>query len=319
MSIPVRFLILILGFVLLVKGADWFVEGASKIAKRLGVSQLIIGLTIVAMGTSLPEAAISITAALKGSMGIAVGNVLGSNNLNVLLILGLTATIMPIVVDRSVTSVEIPLLLGVSILLPLLGLTDQVLGRLDGTILFVIFVLYMAYLLCQARGNKQQADRPTEQPETAEKPMNILLTAAMIVVGAACIVLGSNLSVDSATAIAKHFGMSDRLIGLTIVAIGTSLPELVTSVTAALKGRTEIAIGNVVGSNLFNVLFVLSISAMITPLPYSMDFLGDSIVFTATSVLLMLLVVFDKKLQRSNGAVMLAAFAGYYVWLFLKA
>lgn len=311
MRIVTQFLLLIVGFVMLIKGADWFVEGSSAVARRFGIPQLIVGLTIVALGTSLPEAAISISAALKGSAGIAVGNVLGSNILNVLLILGVSAMILPISVQRSVTRREIPFLLMVSLLLPLLGLIDGELGRIDALILLLIFGGYLFWLFKSAK----KAPAESESRQSAAMPMG--KAALIILTGALLVVLGSNITVDAAVEIARFFGMNDRLIGLTIIALGTSLPELVTSCIAAKKGNSDIALGNVVGSNLFNILFVLGSSALITPIAYPRTFLSDSIICVATCVLLLSLLIRDAKLQRSNGAIMLLGFIAYNVWLFL--
>lgn len=308
-------LLLIVGFALLIKGADWFVDGASIIATKLRIPQLIIGMTVVAMGTSLPEAAISISAAIKQNAGIALGNVLGSNSLNVLLILGLTAVIAPITVQSSTAKVDIPFLLIVSVAVVLLGLLDHMLSRIDGIILLVLFVIYLAYLFYMARKHPAEDTKPAASSQKQQKKfwLSIVLTA----VGIAMIVFGSNLAVDAATYIAQALGISDRVIGLTIVALGTSLPELVTSVTAAIKKNTDIAIGNVVGSNLFNILFVLAASAVISPIAYPPAFLVDSLVCIASSGILLLLLAFDHKLQRSNGIIMLICFAAYYVYLFL--
>ncbi len=311
MAVVVQIILLVIGFVLLVKGADWFVEGASRVAEKFGIPQLVIGLTIVAMGTSLPEAAVSVSAALKGSAEITIGNILGSNIMNVLLILGLTAVITPIAVQKSTIKYEIPFVVVVSAVLMGIGYTDGVVGRLDGVILWVLFIIYLLYLLKMA---KSGADVIEEIPGDG-KPMPVWKMLLMIVVGAAMIVLGSNLAVDAASELARIFGMSERLIGLTIVAFGTSLPELVTSVTAAIKGKADIAVGNIVGSNIFNILFVVGTSALITPVAYSSTFLVDSIATIAVGIILWLLVFQKQKLGRLGGAVMLVCYAGYFVYL----
>lgn len=230
MQIVWELLLLVAGFVLLMKGADWFVEGASGIADRFGVPQLVIGLTIVAMGTSLPEAAVSISAALNESAGITIGNVLGSNILNVLVILGLTAVICVIPVQKSTVKYEIPFTIGITVLLAVIGLTDHTVGRLDGLLLWALMIAYLLYLLKMAKNGQALQG---EQKEEKKRALWMLLL--MVVLGAVMIVFGSDLTVDSATVLAQILGMDDRLIGLTIVAFGTSLPELVTSVTAALK------------------------------------------------------------------------------------
>lgn len=311
MTVVVQIVLLVIGFVFLVKGADWFVEGASRVAEKFGIPQLVIGLTIVAMGTSLPEAAVSVSAALKGSADITIGNILGSNIMNVLIILGLTAVITPIAVQKSTIRYEIPFVVVVSAVLMGIGYTDGVVGRLDGVILWVLFIIYLLYLLKMA---KSGADVIEEIPGEG-KEMPIWKMIGMIIVGAAMIVLGSDLAVDAATALARIFGMSERVIGLTIVALGTSLPELVTSVTAAMKGKADIAVGNIVGSNIFNILFVVGTSALITPVVYASTFLVDSIAAIGVAVLLWLLVFRKQRLGRLGGAVMLVCYAGYFVYL----
>lgn len=311
MDVVLQLALLVLGFVFLVKGADWFVEGASKLAEKFGIPQLVIGLTIVAMGTSLPEAAVSVSAALKGSAEITIGNIVGSNILNVLLILGITSVIRPIAVQKSTVKYEIPFVIVISGLLMGIGYTDQVVGRIDGVILWALMICYLIYLLKMA---KSGADVIEEIPgEGVEMPVWKMLL--MIVVGAVLIVLGSDLAVDAATELARIFGMSERLIGLTIVAFGTSLPELVTSATAAIKGKADIAVGNIVGSNIFNILFVVGTSALITPVAYASSFFIDSIVCIAAAVLLWILVVKNKKLGRAGGAIMLIGYAGYFAYL----
>ena len=313
MEVVIQLVLLAIGFVLLVKGADWFVEGASKVAEKFGIPQLVIGLTIVAIGTSLPEAAVSVSAALKGSAEITIGNVVGSNIMNVLLILGVTSIITPIVVQRSTVRYELPFVIVISALLMGIGYTDNVVGRFDGVILWGLLLCYMIYLLLMAK----QGQDSSEENEGGDKPMPVWKMILLIIVGAVMIVLGSDVAVDAATELARIFGMSERLIGLTIVAFGTSLPELVTSATAALKGKADIAVGNIVGSNIFNILFVVGTSALITPVTYAANFFVDSIVCIATVVLLWVLVVKNKRLGRLGGACMLACYAAYFAYLII--
>lgn len=310
MQIAVQLLLLVVGFALLMKGADWFVEGASEIADKLGVSQLVIGLTIVAMGTSLPEAAVSIASALKGSADLTIGNVVGSNVMNVLLILGLTSVIKAIPVQKSTVKYEIPFVIAVTVILAALGLTDNQVGRLDGGILWALLIVYLIYLLKMAKSGQSSEEVPAEK-----KKDRVWLMIVMVVVGAAMIVFGSDLTVDAATKLAEMFGMDKRLIGLTIVAFGTSLPELVTSVTAALKGKPDIAMGNIVGSNIYNILFVVGTTALIIPVNYIADFLVDSIAAIAAAVLLFGCVVRKRKLNRLGGSLMLVGYAAYFVYL----
>lgn len=311
MEVVIQLALLALGFVLLVKGADWFVEGASKVAEKFGIPQLVIGLTIVAIGTSLPEAAVSVSAALKGSAEITIGNIVGSNIMNVLLILGITSVIKPIAVQKSTVRYELPFVIAVSALLMGLGYIDHVVGHTDGIILWGLLICYLVYLLMMAK----KGENAQEETPEGNKPMPVWKMIVLIIVGAVMIVIGSDVAVDAATALARIFGMSERLIGLTIVAFGTSLPELVTSATAALKGKADIAVGNIVGSNIFNILFVVGTSAVITPVAYAANFFVDSIVCIATVVLLWVLVVKNKRLGRMGGVCMLACYAAYFVYL----
>lgn len=317
MEILIQTALLILGFAMLVKGADWFVEGAAKLADKFGIPQLVIGLTIVAMGTSAPEAAVSISAALKNtaennSAAIAIGNILGSNILNILLILGITAVLTTVPVQVSTIRYEIPFMILITILLFGVGYFDGTVGRTDGVILWAGMILYLLYLLRMAK--KGQASVEEVESDGSDKVWKMLL---LLVIGGVCIVWGSDITVDAATALARIFGMSERLIGLTIIAFGTSLPELITSVTAALKKKADIAVGNIVGSNIFNILFVIGTTALITDVPYQPDFLVDSIVCIAVAVLLLLCVIRNKKLQRPAGIVMLCGLAGYMVYLIM--
>lgn len=307
--------LLIIGFVMLIKGADWFVDGAAGIADKLHIPQLIIGLTIVAMGTSAPEAAISISASVQGSADIAVGNILGSNILNILIILGITSVITPLAVQKSTVKYEIPFVIIISVIFGLIGLFDNSIGFIDGILLWVLFIAYIAYLFIMTKKGKIQADESDDE-DNGKKPKKVWQLILFGIIGVALVVFGSNITVNAATEIATMFGMSERFIGLTIVALGTSLPELVTSITAALKKNADIAIGNIVGSNIFNILFVIGTSAMITPVAYQNQFLVDSIFCVATAILLLLLVLNkDKKLKRWGGIIMLICYAGYFVYL----
>ena len=307
-NLLIQFAILVAGFVLLVKGADWFVDGAAGIAEKFGIPHLVVGLTIVAMGTSAPEAAVSITSAVKGSADLAVGNVLGSNIMNVALILGLSALLAPVAVQKSTIRIELPFMILISGIFLLLG-WDEVITLVDGIILCVLFIVYLAYLFVMAKKNAID-DEPEE-----DKPVWKLLL--LIVVGAAGIVGGAELAVKSASEIATIFGVSERIIGLTIVALGTSLPELVTSVTAARKGETDLAIGNIVGSNIFNVLFVIGLTALITNVPFAAAFRFDSIVGIGVAALLWVCCIKDRTLKRWGGALLLLAEGGYIASTFL--
>ena len=308
MEIVWQLLLLAVGFLMLVKGADWFVDGAAGIAEKFGIPHLVVGLTIVAMGTSAPEAAVSITAALKGNAGITIGNIVGSNILNVLVILGIASVIVPIKVAKSTVKIEIPYMLAVTFLLLALGCTGNKIVRWEGVVLWAAFILYLLYLFWMAKKDKADVDE-----ETADQPVWKLLL--MIVVGIVLIMLGSDFAVDAATELARIFGMSERFIGLTIVALGTSLPELVTSVAAACKGKADIAIGNIVGSNVFNILFVVGTTALITPVVCESKFIIDMVISAAAGILLWLCVVKDHKLSRAGGIVMLVSYAAYFVYL----
>ena len=303
MEIALQFVLLALGFVMLGKGADWFVEGAAGIAMRFGIPQLVIGLTIVAMGTSAPEAAVSIAAAVKGNADITIGNIVGSNILNILVILGLAASIVPIAVARSTVRIEIPFMIAVTALLFYQG-RDGSISLADGGVLMVAFAVYMMYLYTMAM--KSNVDSDLEEPGL---PLGRCLLGA--VGGLALIIAGSNVTVGAATSIATYAGLSERFIGLTIVALGTSLPELFTSVAAARRGNADIAIGNIVGSNIFNILFVVGLSSLIIDIPFASAFNFDTYVALGEAVLLLLCVLRTQQLQRWAGALMLVCYAAY--------
>ena len=300
-------LILLVGFLCLVKGADWFVDGAANIAKKLGIPQLIIGLTIVAMGTSMPEAAVSITAATQQNAGITIGNVVGSNILNILIILGITAMITNVAIQKSTLRYEIPFMLFITVVLIICGITGAEITFWEGVLFWALFIVYLVYLFIMARNDKSE--------EEDSKDVPIWKCILMIVLGGILVVKGSDFAVDGATAIARYFGMSERFIGLTIVAFGTSLPELVTSVTAARKGNVDIAIGNIVGSNIFNILFVIGTTALICSVPFESKFYVDSLVALAAGVILWHGTFKNKELRRPCGIVMLLAYAAYFVYL----
>ena len=319
--------ILIVGFALLVKGADLFVDGASGIAKKFGISELIIGLTIVAMGTSAPEAAVSIAAAAKGSAGISIGNVIGSNIMNIFIILGVVAAITPLKIERSTVRYEMPFTIIVTVLFVMMG-KDGLLTRMDGAILWAGLLLYLAYLLRQAKQKPAEAPAQAESlaesattvpdavetsatPATAAESPSIWKLIALTIVGLAVILVSSDYAVDAAVALAKIFNISDRVIGLTIVALGTSLPELVTSVTAALRGNADLAVGNVVGSCIFNLLFVLGTSALILPIPCAPNFLSDAYVAVGATVLLLLFGFTQMKIVRWEGVLLVACYVAY--------
>lgn len=310
-AIALNLVFIVAGFVMLIKGADIFVENASKIAMKFNIPQMVIGLTIVAFGTSLPEAAVSIKAALSGNAGITVGNVIGSNIMNVLLILGVASCVAALIIKKNTLRIEIPFVIIISVLLLGLGMMGEELSRLDGVIFVVLLASFMVYLVYSAKNGEADEDEATVLTEK-DTMIKLLL---FVVLGAASIVLGSNVTVDAASFVAAEFGMTPRLIGLTIVAFGTSLPELVTSATAAKRGKTDIAIGNIVGSNIFNILFVVGISAIITPIAFETAFIKDAIVAIGAVVLLFLCVLPKKKLTRAGGVIMLACYAAYFAYI----
>ena len=305
----VDLLLLAVGFALLVKGADWFVEGASGIAAKFGIPQLVIGLTIVAMGTSAPEAAVSITAALKGNNDITVGNVVGSNILNIFIILGIASVITAIAIAKTTIRYEIPIMLGVTLLLLFTGMTGEIITPLEGIIMLVCFVGYLGYMFVMMQRGEMQAD----ETECINAPVWKMIL--MGVIGLALIIWGSDISVDAATSIAKAIGVSDKFIGLTIVALGTSLPELFTSVIAAYKGKADIAIGNIVGSNIFNILFVVGLSAIITPVSFAMSFTVDCMVAILAGIVLWACTFRKRKLTRVGGIFMLICYLAYFLYL----
>ncbi len=308
MEILIQVLLLVVGFVMLIKGADWFVDGASGIAEKFGVPQLVVGLTIVAMGTSAPEAAVSISAALKGNAAITIGNVVGSNILNIFIILGITSVIVAVAVAKSTIKYEIPYMILITCLLAVLGMTGNAIVLWEGIVLWIAFILYLVYLFRMAMRNKEEVSNEEES-----KPIWMLML--LTVIGVVLIIVGSNVSVDAATKIAKVLGVSERFIGLTIVALGTSLPELCTSVVAARKGKADIAIGNIVGSNIFNILFVVGTTALITPVLFESKFIIDTAIAAGAGVMLLVCVLKSKKLTRPAGIAMLVAYAAYFVYL----
>ena len=302
--------VLLVGFLLLVKGADWFVEGAAGIARKLGISQLVIGLTIVAMGTSMPEAAVSITAALNRNAGITIGNIVGSNILNILIILGITAVITNVAIQKSTLFYEIPFMIGITVLLMIFGITDSKVTLIEGVIFWILFIMFLGYLFVMSK-------KGIDQEEEEVKDIPAWKCILFMLIGGIMVVKGSDFAVSGASEMARFFGMSERFIGLTIVAFGTSLPELVTSVTAAKKGNAGIAIGNIVGSNIFNILFVIGATALICAVPFESKFIIDSVIAVMSGIILWLGTIRNKELRKPCGIVMLLGYAAYFVYLCL--
>ncbi|KMJ57998.1 sodium:proton exchanger [Bacillus sp. LL01] len=314
------YLLLIVGFALLIKGADWFVEGASQIAKILRISPLLIGLTIVAFGTSSPEATVSILAALDGSAEISLGNVIGSNIFNITLVVGLTALLNPLKVESETIRKEIPFtLLGSTVLLVLIsdvvlqGFTENLITRSDGLIFLLIFSIFMYYIFEVARNNRDKME-PVETSEKAVWGKKSIRT----LVGLAAIIFGGELVVRNSTDIAVSLGMSETLVGLTIVAIGTSLPELVTSITAAIKKQSEIALGNIVGSNIFNIFFVLGTSSLITPLPVNGKVFVDIGLMLILTVILLVFSRTNFRIGKREGSFLAVAYVLYLVFIIIR-
>lgn len=299
---------LLVGFLLLVKGADWFVEGSASIAKKLGIPQLVIGLTIVAMGTSMPEAAVSITAALNNNPGITIGNIVGSNILNILIILGITALITNVAIQKSTLYYEIPYMIGITIVLFIFGMLDLKITYGEGIVFLLLFLLFLGYLFVMSKKG--------EEPEEGEvKDIPAWKCIVFMLIGGIMIVKGSDFAVCGASEMARIFGISERIIGLTIVAFGTSLPELVTSVTAARKGNAGIAIGNIVGSNIFNILFIIGVVAIICETPFESKFLIDTVIAMISGGILWIGTIKHKELRKPCGIIMLLCYAAYLVYL----
>ncbi len=318
--------LIVVGLVLLVKGADFFVDGAAGIAGKCRISPLVIGLTVVAFGTSMPELAVSVTSAATGSTDLSIGNVVGSNIANILLILGVSALVCKLPVRRTSLVLDIPVLLIASVLLIGLGIWGGALEWWDGLIFLAVFAVYMVILM---RGARKDPPIPEEEkiPKSrlgiwyAHKKERTWFLVVLTVLGLGMVVGGGTLLVEGAKYVARAAGMSERVIGLTVVAVGTSLPELVTSVVAASKKQTDIAVGNIIGSNIFNILLIVGVSSLVAPLEFRMtDNLIDALVALTAAVLLYWLAMFDKhRLGKAAGIVFLLGYAAYYVYLFLPA
>lgn len=307
------YVILIAGFVLLIKGADLFVDGSSSTAKRLKIPSLIIGMTIVAMGTSMPETSVSVSAALAGKNELAISNAVGSNIFNLMIVCGICAIMCPLAVNRETLKRDFPFSIIVAGLLLLLGGIGMDVNRLEGIILLVVFAVFLHMMVRSALNSRKAGAAEDEY-----KILPVWKCILFILIGIAGIVAGGKMVVSGASDIAKSFGMSDNLIGMTIVAFGTSLPELVTSVVAARKNEVDMAVGNVVGSNIFNILLVLGVAAAISPLTFTTENLIDTAVLIAVSLMVLIFCLPKKKIVRWQGAVMVAVYAGYTAYLFVR-
>lgn len=309
-----KYIYLIVGFVLLIKGADFFVEGSSSVAKKLRVPSIIIGMTIVAMGTSLPETSVSVSASIAAKNDLAISNVIGSNIFNLMVVCGICAVLCPLTIDGTTLKRDFPFSIVIAGLLMALGGIDGVVGRFDGILFLVLFVVFLLIMIYSAKKS-----RDNSAPEADEyKIMPVWKCILYMVGGIAAIAAGGEMVVEGASDIARAFGMSENLIGMTIVALGTSLPELVTSVVAARKNELDMALGNVIGSNIFNILFVLGIASAISPVSYTNENLIDSAVLIVMSMIVLIFCLPKKRLIRWNGAAMLALYAGYTAYIFTR-
>lgn len=306
-----EFILLLVGFVLLIKGADVFVDGACNIAKLMKIPTMIIGLTIVAFGTSAPELSVSVSAALKGSNAIALGNVVGSNMVNLLFIAGISAVITPYAINKVMIRRDYPMSVLVTFVLLMTAIADFRITAAEGWILLAFFAIFMYCQIMDSVNSRAEQEDAEEKPSV---PKSLLMT----VLGLIAVVWGGDTVVDSASEIARMFGMSETFIGLTIIAIGTSLPEMVTSIIAARKGESDIAIGNVVGSNIFNILLILGVSSVINGIAVEQAMVVDIIILIAVSVICFIPIVIQKKLTRPVGIGMMVMYAAYTAYLFIR-
>lgn len=303
------YLLLLVGFVLLIKGADLFVDGSSSVAGILKVPSVIIGLTIVAMGTSAPEAAVSISAGFSGNSDISLGNIIGSNIFNLLIVIGVCTIIFPVVSDKEILKRDMWWNVAISALLFVL-IPDKKISRIDGVILLAAFIVYIGLMIRSALKNRME-----------EQPQNLLplpKSIIYIIIGLAAVVSGGDLVVDNASKIAASLGMSDTLIGLTIVAIGTSLPELVTSITASRKGDSGIALGNAVGSCLFNIMFILGVASVLTPINAVTELIIDGGILILVTILMLVFAFTGRKTNRIEGIICVASYIAYTAYIIIR-
>ncbi len=309
-----KYILLVSGFVLLIKGADFFVDGSSAAAKMLKVPSIIIGMTIVAMGTSLPETSVSVAASLAGKNDLAVSNVIGSNIFNLMVVSGMCAILCPLAIEKDALKRDFPISIAAAGLLMGMGWLGSKVGHIDGLILLVLFAGFLWLMVSSAKKARSESAGSDEEYKT----MPVWKCGLLIAGGSAAIAIGGKMVVSGASDIARTFGMSDNLIGMTIVALGTSLPELVTSIVAARKNEVDMALGNVIGSNIFNILFVLGIAAFISPVAFTMENIIDSAVLILMSGLVLAFCAKRKKLVRWNGIVMVLLYAGYTTYIIMR-
>lgn len=321
-ALPLAILFLVIGFVFLVKGADIFVEGSSSIAKKFKVPSIIIGLTIVAMGTSLPEAAVSVTASIADKNALAVSNVIGSNIFNLMMVIGVCAIMTPVAVNKATLKRDFPFSVICAILLLVLGLIGPMsLGHADGVIFLILFAGFIGLMIHSAmKASKEGNAIASEEIEAAEEIqiMPVWKSLLFIVIGAVGIIIGGDVVVDSASNIAAKFGMSQTLIGLTIVSVGTSLPELVTSIVAARKNEVDMALGNAIGSNVFNILFVLGIAGAISPMAFLTENVIDIVILLVFSLIVWLFAWTKKEIKRGEGLIMVLLYVLYVVYICMR-
>ncbi|MBR3807747.1 MAG: calcium/sodium antiporter [Lachnospiraceae bacterium] len=303
------YFLLVLGFLFLIKGADLFVDGSSSIAKHMKIPSVIVGLTIVAMGTSAPEASVSITAAIAGNSDISLGNIVGSNIFNFLVVIGVSAIIFPVVSHKDIINRDLWWNLGITGVLLILMLDNKI-GRIDGVILLIGMATYLFFVIRNALKNRTTED--------TEKLLSVPKSIIFMIIGLAAIICGGNFVVENASIIAASLGLSETLIGLTIVAIGTSLPELVTSVTAAKKQETGIALGNAVGSNIFNILFILGASSVLTPINVASELFIDTIILIAVSIIIFIFARTKKITSRPEGIVCVLLYVAYTAYIIIR-
>lgn len=321
-ALPLAILFLVIGFVFLVKGADIFVEGSSSIAKKFKVPSIIIGLTIVAMGTSLPEAAVSVTASIANKNALAVSNVIGSNIFNLMMVIGVCAIMTPVAVNKATLKRDFPFSVICAILLLILGVIGPMsLGHADGVIFLILFAGFIGLMIRSAmKASKEGNAIASEEIEAAEEIqiMPVWKSLLFIIIGAVGIILGGDVVVDSASNIAAKFGMSQTLIGLTIVSVGTSLPELVTSIVAARKNEVDMALGNAIGSNVFNILFVLGIAGAISPMAFLNENVIDIVILLVFSLIVWLFAWTKKEIKRGEGLIMVLLYVLYVVYICVR-
>jgi cation:H+ antiporter len=306
---------------LLIKGADFLVDGASNIAKKFKIPEIIIGLTIVSIGTSMPELFVSSTSSLNGSSDMAIGNIIGSNLCNLLLILGLSTIIKPVKFQKETKLIEIPMCLVITIIFTILCNTGLEISKVEGIFLVILFVLFIIYTIFMGINGKKfdEDDNALVEIQTEEKPISIVKSIIFVILGIVGLKIGGDLTVDNATIIARQFNISEKIIGLTILAIGTSLPELVTSVTAAIKGNSDIAIGNIIGSNIFNILLIIGISSIISTLNYNVTYNIQLAILIISMIVLAIFPIIPPKneMSRANGLIYVLMYVIYMVFLFV--